>query len=212
VSTVHRLLNSLMEHRLVTQISETKQYTTGPMWMEIGLRQLEKVDYRSVAREVMKRLASEVEESIYMNIPNGTHSIIIERIDSPLKIRVIDNLGEQIPFSIGAANKTMLANMKTNEMEHIVEQLLSSLPEQKQMLFDQLAMIRNEGYAVSYGEKTEGTASVAAPIIGFNHKVVGALSIGLISHCINDDRLSFLISKVKEAANEISIKIGRTSE
>ncbi|OOG92451.1 hypothetical protein BTH41_05362 [Bacillus mycoides] len=201
-----------MEHRLVTQISETKQYTTGPMWMEIGLRQLEKVDYRSVAREVMKRLASEVEESIYMNIPNGTHSIIIERIDSPLKIRVIDNLGEQIPFSIGAANKTMLANMKTNEMEHIVEQLLSSLPEQKQMLFDQLAMIRNEGYAVSYGEKTEGTASVAAPIIGFNHKVVGALSIGLISHRINDDRLSFLISKVKEAANEISIKIGRTSE
>ncbi|EEM04719.1 hypothetical protein bmyco0003_29790 [Bacillus pseudomycoides] len=201
-----------MEHGLVTQVSETKQYTTGPMWMEIGLRQLEKVDYRSVAREVMKRLAFEVEESVYLNIPNGTHSIIIERMDSPLKIRVIDNLGEQIPLSIGAANKTMLANMKTNEMEYIVEQLLSSLPEQKQMLFDQLAMIRNEGYAVSYGEKTEGTASVAAPIIGFNHKVVGALSIGLINHRINDDRLSFLISKVKQAANEISIKIGRTSE
>lgn len=45
VSTVHRLLNSLMEHGLVTQISETKQYKIGPMWMEIGLRQLEKVDY-----------------------------------------------------------------------------------------------------------------------------------------------------------------------
>ncbi len=40
-------------------------------------------------------------------------------------------------------------------------------------------------------KKTEGTASVAAPIIGFNHKVVGALSVGLISHRINDDRLSF---------------------
>ena len=60
--------------------------------MEIGLRQLEKVDYRSIAREVMKRLAYEVEESVYLNIPNGTHSIIIERMDSPLKIRVIDNL------------------------------------------------------------------------------------------------------------------------
>ena len=116
-----------MEHGLVTQITETKQYKIEPMWMEIGLRQLEKVDYRSVAREVMKRLASEVEESVYLNIPNGTHSIIIERIDSPLKIRVIDNLGEQIPLSIGA-NKTMLANMKTNEMEHIVEYLLPSLP------------------------------------------------------------------------------------
>ena len=119
------------------------------------LRQLEKVDYRSIAREVMKRLY-EVEESVYLNIPNGTHSIIIERMDSPLKIRVIDNLGEQIPLSIGAANKTMLANMKQNEMEYIVEQLLSALPEQKQILLDQIKQIRNEGYAVSYGEKQKG--------------------------------------------------------
>lgn len=88
--------------------------------------------------------------------------------------------------------------MKQNEMEYIVEQLLSSVPEQKQILFNQIEQIRNEGYAVSYGEKTEGTASVAAPIIGFNHKVVGALSVGLISHRINDDRLSFLISKVNK--------------
>ncbi|EMA6343625.1 IclR family transcriptional regulator [Bacillus cytotoxicus] len=212
VSTVHRILNSLMEHGLVTQIPETKHYTIGPMWMEVGLRQLEKVDYRSVAREVMKRLAYEVEESVYLNIPNGTHSIIIERIDSPLKIRVIDNLGEQIPLSIGAANKTILANMKTNEVEHIVDQLLSSIPEQKQRLFDQLTVIRREGYAVSYGEKTEGTASIAAPIIGFNHKVVGAISIGLISERINEERLAFLVDQVINAANEISIKIGGTGK
>ena len=60
---------------------------------------IEKVDYRSVAREVMKRLAYEVEESVYLNIPNGTHSIIIERMDSPLKIRVIDNLGTDSSFN-----------------------------------------------------------------------------------------------------------------
>ena len=205
VSTVHRLLNSLMEHGLVTQISETKQYKIGPMWMEIGLRQLEKVDYRSVAREVMKRLVAEVEESVYLNIPNGTHSIIIERIDSPLKIRVIDNLGEQIPLSIGAANKTMLANMKTNEMEHIVEYLLPSLPEQKQILLNQIKQIKMKDM-LSVMVKNRRDSFSSAPIIGFNHKVVGALSVGLISHRINDDRLSFLISKVKQATHEISIK------
>ena len=211
VSTVHRLLNSLMEHGLVTQISETKQYKIEPMWMEIGLRQLEKVDYRSVAREVMKRLVAEVEESVYLNIPNGTHSIIIERIDSPLKIRVIDNLGEQIPLSIGAANKTMLANMKTNEMEHIVEYLLPSLPEQKQILLNQIKQIKMKDM-LSVMVKNRRDSFSSAPIIGFNHKVVGALSVGLISHRINDDRLSFLISKVKQATHEISIKIGSTSE
>ena len=78
----------------------------------------------------------------------------------------------------------MLANMKTNEMEHIVEYLLPSLPEQKQILLNQIKQIKNEGYAVSYGEKQKD--SFVTPIIGFNHKVVGALSVGLISHRIND--------------------------
>ena len=86
VSTVHRLLNS--NGAWVSYTNYRDKTVQNPMWMEIGLRQLEKVDYRSVAREVMKRLASEVEESVYLNIPNGTHSIIIERIDSPLKFEL----------------------------------------------------------------------------------------------------------------------------
>lgn len=42
----------------------------------------------------MKCLVFEVEESVYLNILNGIYFIIIERIDSFLKIWVIDNLGE----------------------------------------------------------------------------------------------------------------------
>ncbi|MEI2342411.1 IclR family transcriptional regulator C-terminal domain-containing protein, partial [Priestia megaterium] len=94
-------------------------------------------------------------------------------------------------------------------------QLINGYPflttEQKQTFSEQLVNIRNQGYAVSYGEKTEGTASIAAPIIGFNNKVVGALSVGVTSNSINQDRLDTLIDSVKDAASEISTKIGRTS-
>jgi DNA-binding IclR family transcriptional regulator len=57
--------------------------------MEVCLHQLEKVDYRLMAMETMKQLSSEVEESVYLNIPYGTDSLIIERVDSPGKIRII---------------------------------------------------------------------------------------------------------------------------
>ncbi len=207
LSTVHRLISSMMKHSLVMQVPETKQYKVGYMWMEIGLRQLENMDTRAVARSVMERLAHEVKESIYLSIPHGTDAIIIERVDSPLSVRIIDNLGERIPLHIGAANKTMLANLEPKEAERIVKQLLSS-PETRQALLERLPEIKRNGYAVSYGEKTEGTASIAAPIIGFNQKVTGALSIGVLSYSITDDRLAFLIDKVKEGAKEISLKIG----
>ncbi|GAB1810360.1 IclR family transcriptional regulator [Priestia megaterium] len=211
ISTVHRLLNSLMKNGLVSQIPETKHYTLGPIWMEIGLRQLERVDFRIVAKESMERLAYEVEESVYLSVLNGTYSTIIERIDSPLKVRVIDNLGERIPLHIGAPNKIMLAQMKSEESHQLINGYPFLTPEQKQTFSEQLVTIRNQGYAVSYGEKTEGTASIAAPIIGFSNKVVGALSVGVTSNSINQDRLDTLIDSVKKAASEISTKIGRTS-
>ncbi|MGP7816477.1 IclR family transcriptional regulator [Niallia sp. 01092] len=209
-STAHRLLNSLIRHGLIFQNPETKLYKLGYLWIEIGLRQLEKLDFRSVAREVMKRLSLQVEESIYLNIPDGTDAIIIERVDSPLNVRIIDKLGLRIPLHIGAANKTILANMNSEEMGFIAKKLIPT-SENYNILLEQLSQIKRQGYAVSYSERTEGTLSVAAPILDFNHKVVGALSIGVLNYRVKEERLSFLIDRVKEAANEISIAIGRTS-
>lgn len=210
LSTVHRLISSLMQYGLVMQIPETKQYKAGYTWMEIGLRVLERIDFRAVARSVMEKLAADVQETVYLSIPHGTDAIIIERVESSMSVRVIDNLGERIPLHIGAANKTMLANMDPKEAARIAEQLLPD-PEKRRLLLDSLPEIKRNGYAVSYGEKTEGTASIAAPIIGFNQKVTGALSIGLLSYRITEDRLSSLIGKAKESAREISLKIGGLS-
>lgn len=210
LSTVHRLISSLMKYGLITQIQETKQYKVGYTWMEIGLRLLESIDTRAVARSVMERLSADVKETVYLSIPNGNDAIIIERVESAMTVRIIDNLGERIPLHIGAANKTILANMERKEAEKIACHLIPD-PEKRRALLERLPEIKRNGYAVSYGEKTEGTASIAAPIIGFNQKVIGALSIGVLSYRITEDRLSTLVDKVKESSREISHKIGGLS-
>ncbi|MCH5585457.1 IclR family transcriptional regulator [Shimazuella sp. AN120528] len=208
LSTAHRLISSLIRYELVTQLPETKQYKIGNKWMEIGLGMLENLDFRVVARPYMEQLALEVEESIYLNIPNQTDSIIIERVDSPLKVRIIDNLGERIPLNVGAANKTILANMPKDRVVGILNQLITDSLTRTKFL-EQLNKIHASGYALSYGEKTEGTASVAAPIIGYHNQIIGALSIGILSYTITEERLSYLISQVQKTAKEISIRLGK---
>lgn len=210
LSTVHRLISSLMKYGLIMQNPETKHYKVGYTWMEIGLRLLDKIDTRAVARSVMERLAADVNETVYLNIPNGANSIIVERVESSMTVRIIDNLGERIPLHIGAANKTILANMAPKEAEKIVSALISD-PDKCRELLDRLPEIKSSGYATSYGEKTEGTASVAAPILGYNQKVVGALSIGVPSYRITDEVLATLIEKAQQSATEISHKIGALS-
>ncbi|MEH7611671.1 IclR family transcriptional regulator [Gottfriedia acidiceleris] len=208
LGTLHRLLNSLIQHGLVIQIPETKHYKLGYKWMELGLRQLDKMDFRLVARPVMERLANQVEESIYLNIESGIDGIVIDKIDSPLKIRIAENLGIRIPLHIGAPNKTILAYMKEYEIQQVLDQLNLS-PNIISILKQQLVEIRQKGYAISQSEKTEDTAAIAAPITGYNNKVLAALSVNVPGFRFTQERIPFLIEEVIKAAEEISKKIGK---
>ncbi|PET44365.1 ABC transporter permease [Bacillus sp. AFS001701] len=208
LGTLHRLLNSLIQHGLVVQIPETKHYKLGYKWMELGLRQLDKMDFRLVARPVMERLANHLEESIYLNIESGIDGIVIDKIDSPLKIRIAENLGIRIPLHIGAPNKTILAYMKEYEIQQVLDQLNLS-PNSISTLKQQLVEIRQNGYAISQSEKTEDTAAIAAPITGYNNKVLAALSVNVPGFRFTQERITFLIDEVMKAAEEISKKIGK---
>ncbi|HET7579134.1 MAG TPA: IclR family transcriptional regulator [Bacillales bacterium] len=206
-SSVHRLINTLKKHGLISQSPVTKQYKIGHTWMEVGFWLHEHLDFREVARPIMERLAEEVQESVYFSVPNGDFATIIDRVDSPLSVRIIDNLGERIPLTIGAANKSMLAFMKPEKAQQIIDGLMATNSE-KSILLSQLEKIRREGCAISYGEKTEGTFSIAAPVFSFDHQVVGSVYINLLADKKTKNRAS-LAEKVMNAAKEISDQTGK---
>ncbi|WP_235442528.1 MULTISPECIES: IclR family transcriptional regulator [Bacillales] len=206
VSTIYRLLYTLMKHGLVEQDAATKQYTLGIKWMEFGLRVLDRIDYRKVIKPMIEELAREVNESVYFSQPSGLESIVVERVDSQHNIRIYDQLGLRIPMHIGAANKVVLAHMPVEEARQTVVQLVGE--EQVPAFMEKLQEIRAVGHAVSFAERTENTASVAAPVIDYNQKVIGALSIGIVTYDLKEERLQYLIERVKDVALKTSQRLG----
>ncbi|CAM3173613.1 IclR family transcriptional regulator [Filibacter tadaridae] len=206
ISTVYRITQSLIQHGLVTQIEATKHYELGYKWMELGLKMFEKLDVRDVTRPVLERLALEVEETVYLNLPRGFHSIIIERIDSPRNVKILDSIGERIPLHIGGANKSILANMPHKEVEEILERLVPVKLEREEFK-KELASVKQKGYGISYGEKTKGTIAIGSPVFDFDGRVVGAISIEVLAYDITDERMRFFIEKVYEAAQQISSEL-----
>ncbi|MEK5379793.1 IclR family transcriptional regulator [Niallia sp. FSL W8-0635] len=203
LSTTHRLISSLVKYELVAQVELTKNYMLGPKWMEIGLKQLESMDLRMIARPILERLTKEVKETSFLSIPNHYYSLGIDRVDSPHKVRVVEELGERIPMPIGAPNKVMLAFMEEKKAIEIVTELVKE-EKKRDNILSQLPLIREMGYAASYAEMTEGTASFAAPILGFGGELVGALSIGTITYETTEERAVYLLEKVKEYAQLLS--------
>lgn len=206
LSTMHRLLQAMIKQGLVEQDEQFKTYKLGMVWLEYGLQVYDKMDYISKIRPELERLCKEVEESVYLSKPLGTESIVVERIDSENNpIRIYDQLGIRIPMHIGAANKSILAAMPKSKSENILSQLLpiEKIPEFIQML-DQ---ITKQGYATSHSERTEGTSSVAVPIKDSLGQIIGAISIGVVSFNLTEERLEFLTNKVIETAVIITTKL-----
>ncbi|WP_342508119.1 IclR family transcriptional regulator [Sporosarcina sp. FSL K6-2383] len=207
LSTMHRLLKAMIKQGMVEQDGRTKYYRLGTIWLEYGLKVYDSMDYVNKIRPELERLMREVEESVYLSKPTGLESLIIERIDSENNpIRIYDQLGLRIPMHIGAANKVMLANMPTTKSSSILEKLLPQ--EQVPAIDVTLKQIKKQGYAVSHGERTEGTSSVAVAVLDGLGEVIGAVGIGFVSFNLTEDRMAFLIKKAIETGKRISEKLG----
>ncbi|MEK4484725.1 IclR family transcriptional regulator [Psychrobacillus sp. FSL H8-0484] len=210
LSTMHRLLQAMIKQGLVEQDERSKTYRLGIRWLEYGLQVYESIDYVSKIRPELERLSKEVEESVYLNKPLGNEAIIVERIDSEKNpIRIYDQLGLRIPMNIGAANKAMLAAMSTDKSFAILPQLL---PGDKIAEFQKtLEEIRKQGFAISHSERTEGTSSIAVSLKDGFGRVIGAISIGVVSFNLTEERLEYLRTKVIETGKRISAKLASGS-
>ncbi|WP_419960715.1 IclR family transcriptional regulator [Psychrobacillus sp. BM2] len=206
LSTMHRLLQAMIKQSMVEQDEHSKLYRLGMVWLEYGLQVYDTIDYVSKVRPELERLSKEIEESVYLSKPVGIEAMIVERIDSENNpIRIYDQLGLRIPMHIGAANKSMLAAMPNSQSESILSQLLPAreIPN----FLQTLSQITKQGYATSHSERTEGTSSIAVSIKDSLGQIIGAISVGVVSFNLTEERLSFLTSKVIQTGNNISVKL-----
>ncbi|WP_107941895.1 IclR family transcriptional regulator [Metasolibacillus sp. FSL H7-0170] len=207
ISTLHRILQAMIQQGMVEQNKQTKHYHIGTIWMEIGLQIYDSQDFINVIRPELQRLSKEVGESVYLSKMSGTDTIIIERIDNITNpIRIYDPLGIRIPMHIGSGNKALLAAMSDEEVTEILSQLVT--PKEIEQLKKQLMQIKAKGFAVSHGEFTKGTSAVSAVVYNGFNEIEGVVTIDFVSFNVSDEHIQTLANSVIDTAKRISLKLG----
>lgn len=160
----------------------------------------------TIARPVMEELTNRTNETTVLFVRAGSKAVCIENVTSRRLIRMSIENGRVLPLHSGASGKALLAF----ENEKTIEEVSKSFPEgtDKQALLKQLAQIRNDGYCVTLGEVDADAFAVAAPVLDTQQRVVASLSVAGPIHRFNDDVKSFTIQSVREAAAQISQKLG----
>jgi DNA-binding IclR family transcriptional regulator len=210
-SSVHHLLKCLEEPRLVVCDSINHRYHLGPLVTQLASnpKTSNEVLINTCLPE-MEHLSEISEETVSLVIMMGIRIIMLVELPSKHSLKVTEVISEtRQPTSLGATQKVLLSQMNDDELKIalaaiIDEKTVVMSPDEQLVLATQLKQIRQQGYAVSYGERIPGVLGISAPVKNYIHPV--ALSIvGPESRQIS--KLSNLIEKMKLCAEQISARL-----
>jgi DNA-binding IclR family transcriptional regulator len=179
--TVYRLLKTLEEVRMVTQDPITHHYYLGPLIQKIASNPGTNHHYLiTCAMPELRQLWEATGETVELNIMIGLQYARIYEIPSRYELKVIAGPDPVGPIFVGATAKVLLSQLDNPELKaalknikisHVTEHSVTDRAE----LMAQAQEIRNQGYAISLGERIDGALCISVPVKNYFWPV--ALSI-----------------------------------
>jgi DNA-binding IclR family transcriptional regulator len=209
-STAHTYLATLLDHEYAVKKGTTYYLSLRPLDSGIGVR--ENMDLTHAARPVIDDIAGGTDESVWIVTEEHGRGVYLMRSAGENAVRTRGRVGKRTTMHDMAAGKAILAHLPESKVEAIVDQF--GLPERtgntitdRAELGEELAEIRDRGYATNRGETIGKVWAVASPILR-GGEVRGAVGIAGPKHRLNGEQFrEELPDLVLEAADTIELEL-----
>jgi len=204
---VFRLLYSLKQEELVVQDPVTREYYMGTLLFELSAKPLVShqrlINCAYLEIEDLRRI---VGETIYLEAKFGLDKIILRQLAGTHNLTFVGRTNPVEALWLGASGKVLLSQLNENELDMILDNITltpatSSSITDKTVFKQEIAKVRERGFATSFNETEMGVAGIAAPISDY----VVPVSLAIIGP---EDRLA---PKTLEYVEELKKKVARIS-
>lgn len=175
-STVSRLLATLANAGFVEHVAASGRYRLGLRLLELGNAVLGRLDLREIARPHLHALAELTGETATLSAPGEEHAVTVDFVQSTSTIQSVARLGRPSVAHATATGKLLLAFGGLPIPEAPERYTERTLVEAAQ-LEEEVAAIRERGYAEAVAEREEGLHAIAAPIWGPERELAGMLGV-----------------------------------
>jgi len=214
-STTYQLLR-VMEHRgFVVHSPDAKRYGLGVRAFELGSGYARQQPLVLLGSPILRRLVADTGHSGHLAVLHGTDVIYLVEERTHKGPRLVSDVGVRLPAHLTATGRAILATLPKAQLRALypdatipLAQRHHSGPTTLRQLKDLLRVTRQRGFATEHGEVTEGLASVAIAVTDRTGWPVAALAVTAPEENISDDNTSHTVSRVKEAATELSNRLG----
>jgi IclR family KDG regulon transcriptional repressor len=212
-STAAGLVYTLEYNGYLAQDPETRKYRLGFKLVERASTLLDQLDVRNVALPYLQELRAWCNESVNLAVRDGGQIVYIERVTSSRTLGMRAKVGYRAPLHCTALGKAILSGMAPDEVDGLIAEhglpavTVHSITDRAQFL-EELARVREQGFAVDNQENEIGICCVAAPIFDHTDCPVSAVSVSSPILRLPLSDVPRYGQKVMEAANSISSRLG----
>ena len=204
-STVSRLLRTLVDRNILQR--EGALYSIGLRVTAWSAAANAGSDLLVTAGPLLTQLRDTSGESCGLYVRQGATRVSVFQVESQKSIVYRGYVGQVMPLSAGAAGKVFMA-FDPAAHAAVLNEGLSRFTEHSitspEALAEQLAVVRERGWAFAEQEREEGLNSLAAPVFGAAGQIVASVAIGGPSFRLTDARAQALAAAVTDCTRLIS--------
>jgi len=212
-STCHRLLDILVREGIVERDPKGRRYRVGVEFFRIAALANQHFDIREVARPFLKSVVERCDETCVLSLYDTAagRMMYAEKHDSSQLLRYQLPMNRPVSVLWGASGKAIAAYLSPEEIErlHASEAAAPASGEPLPplaLLKEQLRRVRDDGFAISFGQKIAGAVGINAPVFGVGGAIVGSLGVTIPeirAAGVDMERLTNLVMNAAESLSEV---------
>ena len=218
-STIHRILNILLKHSLVSKEKETSKYRLGLQVLKYANSFNESFNFKEIARPILKKICLEAGLTTYLTVWYNGHCICIDSV-RPFQVMnmhfSVEN-NKEMPFHCTASSKVILAYQSPEKIKKVIYEqplkryTIKTIVDPKK-LEKHLNKIKENDFATCDEELEMGVKAIAVPVKNIHGKVIASITVVGLADRITSNNTEKLIKILLSSAQQLSKMLGYEEE
>lgn len=213
-STVSRLLKVLTSYGFLQHDAKTRKFRLGISAAKISttIKQSLSEQLISIAQPHLDDLRNEIGETVALEVWVGNGTIMAYRAEV-LRLRRVYLLrpGDRVDVHVSAAARVILAFLAPHVADRVLqgpfERYTANTIVDPNILKERIRKARDEGFAISKGERHPDSNVIAVPIFDYEKRPVAAISLFTTTEGLPKLLEAGIVSKLNKTAALISAKL-----
>ncbi len=212
-SSASYILRTLERRGYLRRDNETNKYRLGLRVLNLSRGALQGVDIREIGLPALQQLMERTHLTAHIAVFDQGEAVYVEKVEAPSFVRMNTWVGRHMPIHCTSVGKALVAwlpetEVKTLLKERGMEKRTSKTIVHSVKYLEELARVRELGYAVDEEENDHGVRCVAAPVFDGMGKVIASIGVSGTTTQNPLETLPKIAEFVKEAARKITRQLG----